>query len=515
MLKFINIYIWQSISIMFNFAAVFVVTPYISAEPNLYGIYSIIIAAYLFISYADFGFLSAGMKYAAECFAQDKKQEEIEIIGFTGAVFLAFSTLYALGVLVVSFNPSWLVSGLSSTIEIDVARKMLVILALSCPALVMQRVIQIIFGIRLKDYKFQRILILSNLVKLTSAYFFFSNGRYMIIEYFLFSQFCLFAAVVLGFVVMKRALGYDLMSLFRAFKFSKKMYNKTKKLAFTSIFLTLCWILYYELDTFAIAKIFGAHSVAIYAIGLTIITYFRSVFGIIFTPFIARFNHFVGVMDREGLKLFFVKVIVLFLPITIFPVLTVYFTVDNFILSWVGDQYTTSISIAGVLVLSYIFSFITYPSGILFLANERIRALYITSALQPIVFWCGVMLTKDILGLHSFAYFKFLAIFIETIVYSIIVLKYLEVNVLQFLKQIFLPVLLPFSLVVAALFLFKPFLPSTLGKLNLFYYFMAIGVINLLGVAAYYFTSLVFKEFANRLFANIILTLKGVKPVVE
>jgi O-antigen/teichoic acid export membrane protein len=511
MLKYINIYIWQAVSILFNFAAVFVVTPFISAKPNLYGIYSIIIAAYFFISYADFGFLSAGMKYAAECFAQNKQQDEIQIIGFTGVVFLAFSSLYALGVLVVSFDPTLLVNGITNTIEIEVAQKMLVILALSCPALVIQRVIQIVFAIRLKDYKFQRILIISNSVKLLSAFFFFSNGRYMIVEYFLFSQLCLVAAVVVGLIVMKKSLKYDLLGLFNAFRFSKNMYNKTKKLAFTSIFLTICWILYYELDTFAIAKIFGANSVAIYAIGLTIITYFRSLFGVIFTPFIARFNHFVGLKDKEGLKLFFIKVVVLFLPLTVFPVVTVFFTVDNFILTWVGDKYISSISIASILVLTYVFSFITYPSGILIMANERVKALYFTSALQPIIFWIGIVLTKHFLGLESFAYFKFLAIFLETIVYSVIVLHFLEVKVFKLIKQIFIPTILPLSIIILLLFIVKPYLPTTIGKLNLIYYFISIGIINLIGFVLYYFTSQVFKEYSNKLIVNIVQRIKPSK----
>jgi O-antigen/teichoic acid export membrane protein len=503
MLKYLKIYSWQALSILFNFAAVFVVTPFISAQPNLYGIYSLVIAAYLFLSYADFGFLGAGMKYAAECFAQEKKEEEVEIIGFTGAVFLVFSSLYALGILVISLNPALLVSGISDVVELDVARKMLIILALSCPALVIQRVIQIIFAIRLKDYKFQRILVMSNIIKLTSAFFFFANGRYMIVEYFLFSQVCVFAAVVFGLVAMKRTLQYDLLGLLKAFRFTSKMYNKTKKLAFTSIFLTFCWILYYELDTFAIAKIFGVQSVAIYAIGLTIITYFRSIFGIIFTPFIARFNHFIGAKDSVGLKLFFVKVVVLFLPITIFPVITVYLTVDNFILSWVGEQYITSISFAGILVLSYVFSFLTYPSGILILANERVKAMFFTRALKPLIFWAGVILTKDVLGLQSFAYFKLLAIFIETVVYSFIIVNFLNLRFIKLLKQLFYPLLIPLGVVILLTLAFKPYFPSSHGKMNLLLYFAAVCAINLLGFMLYYFTSQVFKEYSNKIVTSI------------
>uniref|UniRef100_UPI0040487C0D hypothetical protein n=1 Tax=Algoriphagus sp. TaxID=1872435 RepID=UPI0040487C0D len=504
MLKYINIYIWQAVSIVFNFAGVFIVTPFISTQPNLYGIYSIIIAAYFFISYADFGFLSAGVKYASEYFVQNKQQNEIQIIGFTGVVFLTFSSFYALGVLVISFNPSLLVNGIVSAVEIDIAQKLLIILALSCPALVIQRVIQIIFAIRLQDYKFQRILIISNCIKLISAFFFFSGGRYMIVEYFFFSQICLIGAVIGGLFVLKKSLEYDLIGLFKAFRFSKNMYDKTKNLAFTSIFLTICWILYYELDTFAIAKIFGTNSVAVYAIGLTIITYFRTLFGVIFTPFIARFNHFIGLNDKEGLKLFFIKVVTIFLPLTVFPVLTVFYTVDNFILSWVGDVYISSISIASILVLTYIFSFITYPSGILIMANERVKALYFTSAIQPIIFWTGIVTTKNFLGLESFAYFKFLAMFLETIIYCIIVLNFLDIKAQKLIKQILLPFLLPLCFISILLILIKPFLPVTIGKLNLICYFISIGIINLIGLGVYYFTSNVFKEYSNKLIANLV-----------
>jgi O-antigen/teichoic acid export membrane protein len=508
MFKYIYIYFWQAISILFNFASIFIITPLISSQPNLFGIYSIIIAAYLFISYADLGFLSAGMKYAAECFAQNKQKDEIEIIGFTGAVFLVFSSIYGCLILLVSFYPTLLVKGISDIVEIAIAKKLLLIMAFSCPLLVLQRIIQIIFGIRLKDYIFQRVLIISNCIKLISAFIFFHNGSYMIVEYFLFSQLCLLFAVISGFIYIKNELNYDILELYKSFRFTNKMYLKTRKLAFTSIFLTISWVLYYELDTFAIAKIFGVKSVAIYAIGLTIITYFRSLFGILFTPFIARFNHFVGIKDKEGLKNFFIKVVILFLPITVFPVLTIYFTVDNFILTWVGNKYITSIHIASILTLTYIFSFITYPSGILIMANERVKALYITSAIQPIIFWFGIILTKNYLGLEAFAYFKMLAIFIETIIYTIIILKFLNRNIINTIKQIFLPTILPIFIIIILLFIVKPYMPYSRGKIKLIYYFSYIVSINLIGLITYYFTSPVFKVYTNNFISSIFLRFK-------
>ncbi len=499
MRKYVKIYCWQAISIVFNFAAVFVVTPYISANPDLYGIYSIVIAAYLFISYADFGFLSAGMKYAAESYAQKNIKNEIEVIGFSGMVFLVFASVYALGVFIISYNPSLLVRGINNVDELMIARKLLILLAFSVPILVFQRIIQIIYGVRLQDYKFQRVLIVSNIIKLLSVFLFFGNGKYLIVEYFFFSQLCMLIAVLTGFLMIHVSLDYDIVLLFKSFKFSKKLFKKTRKLAFTTIFLTLCWILYYELDTFAIAKIFGAKQVAIYAIGLTIITYFRSLFGVIFTPFVARFNHFVGLGDTLGLQQFFIKVMVIFLPVTVFPVIAVFLTTQNFIFTWVGEVYTSSVSVAQFLVLCYIFSFITYPSGILIMANERVKALYFTSALQPVVFWSGILITYRFLGLQSFAYFKFLAFFLETIVYTIIILNFLNIKIQTLFKKIMLPALIPLILMILSLLLVRPYLPLTIGKINMLYYFLSIGIIVLMGVVCYYFTSKIFKEYVNKL----------------
>ena len=325
----------------------------------------------------------------------------------------------------------------------------------------------------------------------------------MIIEYFLFSQLCQVFAVFLGFYLLKSKLNYDLFSLFSSFRFSKQMFDKTKKLAFTSIFLTFCWILYYELDSFAIAKIYGIKSLSFYAIGFTIITYFRSFFGILFTPFIAKFNYFVGSYDQSGLKLFFKKVLIIFLPLTLFPVVIIYLTIDNFILSWVGYNYIKSIPTASILVLSYIFSFISYPTNILIMANERVKLLYFTSALQPIIFWIGIFTTKDLLGLESFAYFKLVAFIFGNIVNFLIIYNYLEESLVKIYHDIVKPVLLPLCFVVFCVLLFKDFFPKNHGKLELSLYISYFIMINLFGFILYYFTSKEFQVNVNKLFFQI------------
>lgn len=504
MSKYIKIYIWQFISILVNFASVFVVTPYISSNVELYGIYSVVVAAYLFISYADFGFLSAGMKYAAESYARKNIEEEIRVLGFSGMVFLVFGSLYALGILVIAFDPSLLISNLTNVQDVQFAKKLLLILAFSCPLLVIQRIIQIIFAIRLQDYKYQRVTIGTNTLRLLSVFVFFELGDYLLVEYFLFAQFCTLLAVIIGLLMTKYSFKYPLVTFFKSFRFSKSIYHKTKKLAFTSIFLTLSWILYYELDPFVIAKVLGAESVAIYAIGLSIITYFRAVFGIFFTPFIARFNHFVGLNDMDGLKRIFVDVLVLFLPVTVFSVLIIHLTMDNFVLSWVGEEYKDSIAIAKILVLSYIFSFITYPAGILIMATEKVKLLYISGTIQPVIFWVGVALTLGLVGLKSFAYFKVLAFLIETIFYSYIILKFLELRPVSLLKKLFVPSILSLSVVLLTVFLIKDIMPVSMSKVNLMLYFAWLLVPMLAGFVAYYFSSKVFRDYFKRLLHSVL-----------
>ena len=502
--NFLKIYFWQVISIIFNFAALFVVTPFLSSNQQIYGIYTIVISAYLFISYADFGFLGSGMKYASESFALKNQKEEIEIIGFSGCVFLVFVTIYAMVVAGISLKPQLLMEGLKTTSEISIASNLLLILALFSPVIVFQRIIQIIFGVRLQDYKFQRILIVSNSIKIISAFYFFREGNYQIVDYFLFSQLCTLFAVIVGLIFAKKQLNYDLLLLLKSLKFSSKLYLKTKKLAFTSIFLTISWILYYELDPFVIGKCLGTTSVAIYAIGLTIISYFRSLFGIFFTPFIAKFNHFVGLGDKQGLQKYFIKVLIVFLPMTVFPVVSTFLSVKSFIFSWVGPQYSASVSIAGILILSYIFSFITSPSGILIMANERVKSLFFTSAIQPIVFWLGVIITYQYWGLSSFAYFKFIALFIQSVIYLYIITQFLEIKVLRLLKIVVFPAFLPIVFIVISYLFLKSSFPLIQSKLNLFWYIILNASCIISGFAIYYLTSKIYREFLN----GIISTLK-------
>ena len=68
----------------------FVVIPYLTSNPTIYGIYSVCISFSIFLAYADLGFMGAGQKYAAEYFARKEYDEEIKVIGFTNFILFVF-----------------------------------------------------------------------------------------------------------------------------------------------------------------------------------------------------------------------------------------------------------------------------------------------------------------------------------------------------------------------------------------------------------------------------------------
>jgi O-antigen/teichoic acid export membrane protein len=511
MKQFLKIYFWQFVSIFFNFAAIFIVTPYLTSNQTIYGIYTLVIASYMFLSYADFGFLGAGMKFASEYSAQNNLKEEIKIIGFTGFIFLVFVLFYACGVFFLAFKPGILISSLANDEERSIASKLLAILALFSPVFVMQRIVQMIFAVRLRDYVFQRIIIVSNAIKILFAILVFSNKSYPIVTYFLFSQICTLLAVAMGLFIAKKSFGYEFKLFFSCFKFSKEIYIKTKKIAFVSIFLTICWIVYYELDPFVISKLLGSKYLAIFAIGFTLMEYFRSIFGIIFSPFIAKFNHFIGLKDFNGLHSLFKKVLILALPLTVFPVLAVSITIKSFIFCWVGNQYNDSVPIAKILVLSFLFSFLSSPTGILIMAYEKAKLLYVTNALLPLIYWIGVFISFKFLALQAFADFKVVAFFIVAIIYLNIIVTLLKVHFWTFLGQLVLPAILPVLFIFVFTFLTRDYLPSEKNKFNLLLYFIYNGLVIMFAFVLYYFSSFEFKKNINNYIGPLFVKLKLIK----
>lgn len=278
------------------------------------------------------------------------------------------------------------------------------------------------------------------------------------------------------------------------------MFNKTRTLAFGSLFSTIMFILYYELDAFAIAKLMGVESVAIYAVGFTILSFLRNLLGVLYAPFLARFNHFIGLHDLDGLRNLYRSILPLTLPFVVFPIISLVLLMEPLVHSWVGHYYEKSVIIAQLLILGFIYGFITYPASFLIIAQEKIKILYLTSALPPIVYWIGIFLTIHYIGLTSFAMFKFIAMSISSLLYLIITLKFLDISVGDFVRKILGPVAIPVGFLILSLLYLNQFMPVQKNALDLLIVVATGGLVSAGALVLYYLFSSHFRNYTQGLF---------------
>jgi len=498
--NYLKIYLWQGISIVLNLLSMFIVIPRLADNPSIYGIYVVCISANIFLTYADIGFAGAGYKYASECFAQKKLEEEIKIVGFVGFILLLFVIIFALSVSDIAFNPCILIKNINIAAELRIASNLLFILALFSPVIIFQRILDIIYGIRLEQFIQQQIMIAASVMKILSVFYFFQNSRYDIVGYFLFCQLINLSAILSCLIIAKIRYKYDFIVFFKAFRFSKHVFNRTKTLAFGSLFITVMWILYYELDAFAIAKLLGVESVAIYAVGFTILTFLRSLFGVLYSPFFARFNHFIGLNDIDGLRNLYVSIAILTIPFVVFPIVSLALLMDTFVHCWVGSHYQKSVVIAQLLIFGFIYGFISYPASFLIIAQEKIKILYITAAISPVIYWTGIVLTIPYMGLTSFALFKFIAMSISGLLYFVITLKFLDMSVSEFVKKILGPVAIPLSFLILSLSYLNQYIPVEKSASNLFIVVATGGFVSAGALFLYYLFSGHFRRYTQGLF---------------
>jgi len=460
-------YLWQVLAIGLNLLSMFIVVPKLSELPSVYGIYSFIISFSIFFNYADMGFFSAGYKYASESYARQDLEDEVEISGFVCFFLFIFILLCASAFLFMAMKPQILIKDLYKADDIRIASHLLLILATFSPVVVFQRFLQIVYGVRIEAFINQRVQMGASILKIVSVFHFFSKGNYDIVGYFFFFQGMNLAACIVSAIIAKKRYDYDYLLFLRSVRFSRKMYQKTKSLAATSLYITFSHVIYYELDFFAIGQLLGAEKVAVYAIGFTVQSFIRSLFATLYTPFATRFNHFIGKKDIEGMRGLFRSVIIVTLPLVIFPVISMTLLMKPLVFCWVGGSYALSIPVAQFLIMSFIYSFISYPAGSVLIAQERIRVLYITGTIMPVFYWSIVASTINLAGINAFAVSKFLTHTVVNVIFLIIVLETLKERFLSFCRTVLLPIIIPCIFLIGSLLYLNPLLPAFKDKISL------------------------------------------------
>lgn len=347
-----------------------------------------------------------------------------------------------------------LIANLKADDSILIASNLLLILSFSSPFIVLQRVISSIFEIRLQGYISKCINIATSLIVVISTFYFFANDNYLIVEYFIFLNLSGIIGTIIMLIILKKRFSYDLFKLLKSFKFSKKFYNLTKNLAYPSFINMISWVIFYELDQIVVGKYIGAKEVAYFAIGLMFASLFRSIFGIIFGPFLVRANYYVASKDDNGLKQFLAKILMVTAPFTFIPTIVFSFISEPLILSWVGNIYEESILMAKFFSLLFTLSFVSYSANIYLTAKERIKELYTVAILMPFIYWIGIYLSYSNFGIIAFPVMKLLTILVS-IIYFLIILNNNKIVSFRFLFQEIFVKLMISSLVLFLLIKFS------------------------------------------------------------
>ncbi len=426
--NYIKIYFWRIISILSGFLSMLIVVPHLSNKPVLYGVYAFCISFTLYLTYADIGFLTSGQKYAAEAFAKGNKEEEINVLGFIGAVLLLMILPFSGIMIYFSFYPELIMSGLNLETA-KVSKYIFLILGIGTPlTIVLQRLIQSILVIRIKDYISQRVDVVANLIKIFSVFFFFNDKRYLLVEYFIFITLVTFLANIITLMIIRKYEDYNFPKLFRSIRLKKIYFNKLKKLAYSSIFLTIGWLLYYELDLIFIGKFMTPLDVAYYSVGFTFLNFLRTLYNAIYAPFYHRFNHFIALEEAKSIKKMLTNLVELTMPICLIASLLIVLSSKFFVIFWVGPTYEPSILILAILVIGTLFNFISIPGNYYTMAKEKHEYLYIVSILLPLVFGLGILILFNKYGILSFAISKSLAFVFGSIVYSFSIRKLVKIE---------------------------------------------------------------------------------------
>ncbi|CAK7004819.1 MAG: hypothetical protein PARBA_00186 [Parabacteroides sp.] len=496
---YFSIYIFQFLSVVLGVLSLFIVVPYLSSNKFIFGIYSICVSLTIYFNYADMGFVTSGQKFVAEAFAKGDKKSELEIISFVTFLLLLFMSFVSLVILLFSYNPHWLISGLISLDDVEIARKLLLILAFSSPIIAFQRILSIIYSVRMEDYKYQRILIVGNLLKILSVFFFFSGGEYRIVEYYLFFQITTFVVTFVSFIYAISLYSYNIKLFLLNIRFNIVIFNKLKKLAYASLFSMLCWVLYYELDQIVIGKLMNPINVSVYAIAFSVLTLFRTFLGVIYSPFTSRFNHFIAINDRDGLKKMFLFVTKILFPFSVFPILIVSLLAEPFLYSWVGIEYNQSVDLTSLLVFCNIFAFFSYPAQAYIVASSQIRALYVIALVNVIVFWTGILLFFNSLELYSFAIFKVSTFVLSAIFYFRVVMSLLSSSKMNYFIELSKKSLLPVVTIIILCIFVKPYMFFEKGVEELCGNMIIMIIIMIIGCILSIFTFSEVREYMDKI----------------
>lgn len=407
-----NIYIYRTIGLFVSFGSVFVVVPYLVTDAEAYAIYVFTISICFFLTYGDMGFLGAAQKYCAEEVGKGSVKSEVKFVGFVTAILIIIGFIFAGLMFVASLEPSLLLPQIDSQ-YVNLASDLFITTAIFMPIqVILQRLSMLVLTSRSKEHIAIRLDIAANVLKILIVPLFQSESRFLL-EYFLLTSIVLsIVSALVAIITIKLTTNFPLASFIKNIRLSSESYNKMKGLAFSSLFATVCFILYFEFDLIIAARFYSLNDIAGYALAFILMNFIRSSSAIIYSPLMAYLNRIMGRNQKDKVNASFSVLLSITAPLFMSLILMLYLGSDPILFQWLGEQNILALSLFKVLLIGSFYAGIINAVPLIATTYERKHALYLIGLIPFLVFYLTFFITQMFfpnLGIMSIALAKCIA----------------------------------------------------------------------------------------------------------
>lgn len=404
-----NIYIYKVLALIVSFMSIFVVVPFLGQDPSAYAIYAFSVSICLFLTYGDFGFLGAAQKYCAEEVGRGQLKPELDYVGFALAILITVGVIFSVSMVFAAYEPTLLLP----TIEpnyLQLASRLFLVIAIFMPLqVVLQRFVMLVLASRLREYIAIRFDIAANLLKIILAPLFQTSSGFLL-EYFLLTSILLsILSACCAIITTRNLTNFPINLVLSHIRFSSHAYKKMKAIALSSMFSTILFIGYFELDLVIASRFYGLEDVAAYALAFILMNFLRSLSAIIYSPLMAYINRIWGQGKKENVVKNFQLLILLIVPLFMAVSVVLFSGSDILIYQWMARELPLTVSIFQILLVGTFFVGLTNILPLVAMTYESKHILYLVGIIPFIFFYGSFMIMQYVLpspGVESIAVSK-------------------------------------------------------------------------------------------------------------
>ncbi|WP_157807542.1 lipopolysaccharide biosynthesis protein [Geobacillus sp. Manikaran-105] len=376
--------------------AALIFTPFLinSLGQSEYGVYALIGSVVGSLMVLDFGFGSAIIRYVAQYRAENRKDKEQNLIA-TCLLLYGIIALIALGIgLVLLFFIDDIFGSKLSDSELSIAHSMFIISVFSVSISFLLGV----FNAYIQGYEkfivINSITLIRLIVRISVLTILLSLGFKSIMVVIVDALLNL-ATGILYILFTRVRLGLRV----KLSKFDIRLLKEISNYSFFIFISSITDILFWRSGSFVLGATVGAKAVAVYTVGITLVSYFQYISGVInekLFPAITRMvvrgsdgNHLTSFCAKIG-RIQFILLSGILLGFQLFG--------DDFVYLWIGSNYLLSWWIGLILMTVMIVQAIQYPCVMILRAKKKDG---LRTVLQLIIIAVGVFLGNILIKWYS------------------------------------------------------------------------------------------------------------------